>query len=132
MTLEPDLYELLYVSCVVSGTQRQGGLAIAQESRGRNERIRVSGLLLFDGKRFAQHIEGAIVAVERLFASIEADSRHNSVQVLQRGTSPNRKFRRLSMGYAILTEEMYLEELSLQFGPGARDSFTALLSVVDF
>jgi hypothetical protein len=50
--------------------------AILAASRRNNQRLRVTGLLLFNGKRFLQLLEGPASAVEATYQRIAADPRH--------------------------------------------------------
>ena len=61
---------------------------ICEESRGNNERDRVTGVLVFDGHDFCQFVEGPQAAVSGLRERLERDSRHRHMRVLQFGRSP--------------------------------------------
>jgi len=56
--------------------------AAARVSRQRNTAHGISSLLVFDGGRFCQYIEGASVAVGELADRIRTDARHTDLQVL--------------------------------------------------
>ena len=59
----------------------------------------VTGALLFSDGLFAQVLEGEHGAVERIFSSIERDSRHTGVTVLQRHAITQRSFATWSMAF---------------------------------
>jgi hypothetical protein len=131
MQIQPDLYELLYVSLIAPDTHGKGVARIAREARVNNTKNGITGLLVFDGERFAQHIEGHAQGVRKLFERIEADPRHTEVHVVQQGSSLVRKFPNFSMGFAEVGELELLESLDLQEGNSARSAFTALLPSLD-
>ncbi|MFM9923194.1 BLUF domain-containing protein [Variovorax sp. H27-G14] len=131
MTTEPDLFELLYVSCIAPSTDVRAVGQIARDARASNAMNGITGLLVFDGQRFAQHLEGYAHVVRQLFERIEADSRHMQVQLLQQCASTQRKFQRFSMGYASLGDVEPLQSLELQEGEGARRAFAEMLPLID-
>jgi hypothetical protein len=65
----------------------------------RNAALDVNGALLFTGTFFAQRLEGPVEAVSQLMKSIEADSRHRNVRIIDNAAIATRKFSRWSMAY---------------------------------
>ncbi len=61
-------------------------------SQRRNRRDGITGLMLYDNENFFQWLEGPVDRVERLMASIRADSRHTDVQVLNEQPAEMRTF----------------------------------------
>jgi len=59
--------------------------SILEVSRARNRAMDVTGILVFDGERFAQWLEGPPGQVLALAARIEADMRHADMTVLHTG-----------------------------------------------
>ncbi|WP_312240838.1 diguanylate phosphodiesterase [Pantoea sp.] len=62
-----------------------------------NEKISVTGILLFDGDYFFQILEGPYAEVNALFQDICQDSRHNTIVELMRDYAPMRRFGNLGM-----------------------------------
>ena len=56
--------------------------AIMLRSRRSNRLLGVTGLLLFDGRRFLQALEGEPAAVESTWRRIRADERHHRLEVI--------------------------------------------------
>lgn len=83
--------QITYIS-----TARQGDAnmlaGIERHAVERNSREDLSGLLLFDGKRFLQVLEGPESAVAAAFARIQADPRHIAVVVLRDRQVDHRSF----------------------------------------
>ncbi len=57
--------------------------ALLETARARNAREQLTGLLVLDGPRFFQWLEGPRDALERVWASIRSDSRHHHIERLQ-------------------------------------------------
>jgi len=72
---------------------------ILDSSRRNNRRDGITGFLLFNGKRFLQHLEGPPEAVQAAFARIGADPRHRAVVVLGRKDVEHRVFAKWAMAF---------------------------------
>lgn len=66
-------------------------------ARSNNKRTGISGALLVSADWFVQTLEGAEDPVRQLFARIEADPRHEGVELLEANTVGQRVFARWSM-----------------------------------
>lgn len=73
--------------------------AILQQARTFNLQNGITGILCFSDNCFFQCLEGEAGAVERLFASIEKDARHDDVKVVLKETISARSFSQWSMKY---------------------------------
>jgi methanogenic corrinoid protein MtbC1 len=62
------------------------------EARERNRRFGVTGMLIHEGDRFFQWLEGPGVALEGLWSSIRRDDRHSDIELLGEGVTPIRLF----------------------------------------
>ena len=71
----------------------------------RNSRDGITGILHRESDTYFQWLEGTQEAVEKVYSSIEHDSRHNHVECLVRGPIANRIFSRWSMAYSNYDEE---------------------------
>jgi hypothetical protein len=87
--------------------------AIHQTARHLNALDGVSGLLLFDGSRFLQIIEGAEDAIDNLVERLRMDSRHSAFEVRDERYVERRSFPdwsmelvRVSAGYGNAKEEV--------------------------
>lgn len=72
-----------------------GAEAIAQlvdEARERNRQFGITGMLVHEGERFFQWLEGPGVALEGLWTALKRDDRHNDIEVLGEGITPIRLF----------------------------------------
>ncbi len=74
-------------------------------ARPKNAAMGVTGMLLYAGGSFIQTIEGEPDAVDGLFATIEADTRHRDVMVTLREEVEGRSFPDWSMGFEQVPEQ---------------------------
>ena len=120
-----------YVSTIAADIDISEVGRIARNARVNNSTNAITGLLVFDGERFAQQLEGHSRSVRKLFERIASDPRHADVHVLHQGASTERKFHRFSMGYANLDELESLRCLDLQRGQKAVTTFVELVPRID-
>lgn len=73
---------------------------IVEVSIARNQRLGVTGALLFIGQRFTQYLEGPATALAELQHSILADSRHEAIHTIASGPADHRRFLGWSLAYA--------------------------------
>ena len=94
-----SLFHLTYISTAHEDVDVAACAAILEEARRRNAEGDVTGLLLYNGKRFLQVLEGSEPAVRETFARIEADPRHHALVVVGEGTVAEREFGGWAMAY---------------------------------
>lgn len=93
------LFHLIYVSTAVAPMSDDALAELLRQSRTRNVRNRITGLLLYKNGRFMQVLEGDEASVMRIFASIERDARHKNIDVLRAEYIQYRDFPDWSMGF---------------------------------
>ncbi|MCG6119891.1 MAG: BLUF domain-containing protein [Blastomonas sp.] len=98
MTGAPVIEQLLYISTVSPGetVDLETILAIARRN---NRAAGITGLLMYNGKRFLQVLEGPSEAIEATFDRIRRDPRHRGHVLLARKTVERREFGDWSMGF---------------------------------
>ena len=74
-------------------------VCLLKQSRTRNARNRVTGMLLYRDGHFMQVLEGDEADVMKIFADIENDKRHKSVDVLRAEYIQYRNFPNWTMGF---------------------------------
>lgn len=92
------LHQLTYISTARPTLLPADIEEILRASRRNNEREQVTGLLIFDGKRFLQALEGPVEAVEQTFSRIAIDPRHRALVRLSSRGVDSREFGNWSMG----------------------------------
>lgn len=78
---QPAHQQVLYTSRLVSSCSYDVFAAICRVARARNSGAELRGVLVFDGHRFGQLIEGPAPAVQALMARITRDPRHTALQL---------------------------------------------------
>ncbi|MDP9898397.1 BLUF domain-containing protein [Variovorax ginsengisoli] len=126
-----DLHEILYCSVLANGQSPTVVGQIVSEARARNPLRGITGLLVFDGIRFCQHIEGPREAVLTLASSMEMDVRHADMRVVYDGALFERRYQRFDMGLAEGDDVTGLAEIYTLDGQVALDRFLALRSGFD-
>jgi hypothetical protein len=92
--------EFLYASQLAPDQPTQVVGQIVTRARARNAREGITGLLVFDGMHFWQHLEGPAEAVNALMQRLAADPRHVQMRVVYSGATTQRHYRRFEMGLA--------------------------------
>lgn len=96
----PKLIRISYLSSAAQGVDTGREIeAILAASRRNNARSGVTGALIFNRGTFGQILEGPDEAVDETFARIEADPRHDRIEVLALKKVDARAFADWSMGF---------------------------------
>ncbi|QXQ06138.1 BLUF domain-containing protein [Sphingosinicellaceae bacterium] len=98
--MSDDLYRLVYYSHnAIRGDAANAITSILAKSQANNQRVGVTGALMFNRGCFAQVLEGGRDAVEAVFERIQQDERHGDVSLLAFDAVPSRAFANWSMGF---------------------------------
>ena len=103
--MSASVFQLIYVS---SARRLMDGSALCDllaQSREKNERLGVTGLLIYAGGNFMQALEGDEGCVRDLYNTIRDDDRHKDVQLVLTGGTRRRDFDRWSMAYRYASGE---------------------------
>lgn len=125
------LHEVIYISTLAKAAPISVVGEVAGKSRSRNRDRDITGLLVFDGMRFCQQLEGDEAAVRALLATIEKDPRHGGLQVIHEGPLAGRRFQQFSLGYSPVDDEDVLARMETLRGPPALAEFLRLLQHVE-
>ncbi|MGQ2981038.1 MAG: BLUF domain-containing protein [Polaromonas sp.] len=126
-----QLHEVLYVSTLSPASPVKVVSQIAAKARLANQEAGITGLLVFDGMRFCQQIEGPRKAVLALIERIRQDPRHINVEILHHAPLAERRFRRFSLGYAATDDAEILARIEDAGPEQAMALFLALLPGID-
>lgn len=91
------LTTLIYRSRLNSSCKSFSLTSLVEKARCRNAALNITGILLFNGVDFLQILEGSEEGIEKLFAIIREDKRHNYVVELMRDYGPRRRFENVGM-----------------------------------
>ena len=126
MQITPALYEVLYVSTLASNQPPNVVADIAGRARVVNAELDVTGLLIFDGQRFCQQLEGPQKAVLKLIERIRNDPRHVNVEVIHHGPLAGRRFQQFSLAFSTVEDAEALARLEQLDGAAAVAAFEAV------
>ena len=76
---------------------------LLKQARDFNAHVRVSGVLLYDGHRFFQYLEGTPYATDEAMWRIRHSQSHHDIRVLADALTPTREFDRWYMGFCQTT-----------------------------
>jgi hypothetical protein len=97
------MFHLIYMSTARASFSVDDLKALLEVSRRNNTAAGITGLLLYKDGHFLQVLEGERADVERVFAKILLDPRHNQVIEFFRETILEREFGDWSMAFRDLT-----------------------------
>jgi hypothetical protein len=86
------MHQIAYISHASLRVTLEDLTELCRSSSLHNESSRVSGLLVYDGKRFMQVIEGDITSIRPLMDRIAADRRHKKIDYLADESLAARQF----------------------------------------
>lgn len=95
----PGLIQLVYASAAAVKFEQDQLEDLLQMARDNNNRLGVTGVLLFKDGTFFQVLEGPQDVVHQLYEYIKRDKRHNNVLVLASREIQERNFSGWSMGF---------------------------------
>ena len=117
------LYEVLYVSTLAPTQPLSMVAQIAGRARLVNAELDITGLLIFDGQRFCQQLEGPQNAVLKLIERIRNDPRHINVEVLHHGPLAARRFQQFSLAFSTVEDVDALARMETLDGDAALAAF---------
>lgn len=126
------LHQFLYLSRIAGDKPFEAIAEITAQARRNNRRDDITGVLVFDGAHVCQYVEGAAGAIDALVERLQADPRHEALQVLHRGALDGpRRFARWRMGYLLLDDGQELTRYAGLRGPDAVQALVDQLPFVD-
>lgn len=126
MTDAGTLVSLTYTSAATRLMSVVELVELIEQIRPKNERLGVTGLLLYSGGNVIQTIEGTPEVVDDVFDAIQGDPRHDDVRVVERREVEGRAFGTWSMGFRNVSARE-VDQLQ-DFGAFARESLGRDLS----
>lgn len=96
---------LIYVSSATSLFTAEDLKNLLLKSRENNHKAGITGLLLFSEGNFIQVIEGNAEAIDRLYAKIKSDVRHDGFLILNEGVTSERNFPEWTMGFKQISRD---------------------------
>ncbi|MBZ0279572.1 MAG: BLUF domain-containing protein [Anaerolineae bacterium] len=94
-----ELVSMVYVSVATKPMSDDELRALLEVCRDKNQKIDVTGMLLYRDRFFIQALEGENKVVETLFDKIRQDPRHRNVMKVYKSIVKQRSFGNWSMGF---------------------------------
>lgn len=103
------LISLVYVSFARHPMSEDDLRALLEECRTNNEKLNVTGMLLYRNGFFIQALEGDEEVVEKLYAEILKDPRHQNVLRVYTASIKARSFPSWTMGFNYIGDQHHLD-----------------------
>ena len=127
-----QLARLLYISDLAPGSRATEVSRIVASSRRRNAADGLTGLLIFDGDRFCQYVEGPPASIAALRERLDRDARHVRMEALIEGPFAGpRRFSDWRLGYVDVVDADDLDAMRGLDGDAAMAAFERLLPRLD-
>lgn len=98
------MHHLIYFSTADHLLSKHELIDILTKAREKNNRLGVTGMLLYKGGNFMQLLEGRAEVIRELYEAIRHDQRHHSVTLLLDEATDERLFPDWTMGFQDLSE----------------------------
>ena len=123
----PTIFQLIYCSTAVRLMEPETLRELLAQSRERNSRENITGLLLYYDGEFVQALEGLRENVEQVFASIQRDARHHGIVKICEGWVAQREFADWQMAFHWVTSPSDLPDGFSDFlnSPWSGQEFTS-------
>lgn len=96
------LTALVYISFATKNLSETELTEILQKARENNQKLDVTGMLLYRNGFFIQVLEGEDKVVMPLYEKIKQDARHRSILMIHKGGIRQRSFQDWSMGFQFI------------------------------
>ena len=111
------------VSCVAD---------IVKTARRFNKEHQITGMLIFDGQRFCQYIEGPHQPLQDLISAIEKDPRHTEfTPKIACFDQKTRLFSQWSMAYVLVDDVEPLDEITASEGSQMLEKLQSMMPMLD-
>lgn len=99
------MIQLIYGSTATHAMSENELVDILETSHRNNERRNITGMLMYYDQSFMQVLEGDAHEVDRLFATIQQDTRHQAVNMFSRRKIDKREFPEWKMAFTQITDD---------------------------
>src|SRR5690606_34945351 len=93
------MYRIVYISTATENFSKEQLLELLEKGRMKNDKLGITGILIYNQGHIIQVLEGEELIVRELFKSIAADPRHEEVNVLLEEPIKEREFPDWSMAF---------------------------------
>lgn len=132
MQFMSQIYQLIYFSEISEQARALEVGTIVKQSRINNAEHDITGILIFDGHRFCQCLEGDKEKVRQLMTTIMEDPRHTHLYIAyQDHSDEGRIFSNWNMAYGLAEDASVLEQLATMQGKACLQSLLKLMPTLD-
>ena len=103
------LYTIVYLSYPHRRMAKEDLNAILHTSRDNNQKLDITGVLVYSSSTFIQVLEGDKGIITDLYDKIKKDKRHHGAFIVFEGPLASRAFSNWSMGFKSMSEEELAE-----------------------
>lgn len=129
---QPPLHCFLYHSQIADAASISCVADIVRTARSFNKTVGITGMLVFDGQRFCQYIEGPAEPLQTLIDSIARDPRHKAFTPQHHSEcSGERRYANWSMAYVLVDDDEPLQHLAPLRGEQAIVQLQELMPLLD-
>lgn len=130
--MQQGLHCFLYQSYFTPGMDISCVADIVKTARSFNKLHHITGMLVFDGLRFCQYIEGPAEPLQLLIGKIGQDPRHQRFTPKhQAALEGERRFSNWSMAYVLVDDEEPLDAIDALTGHRALEKMETLIPLLD-
>jgi hypothetical protein len=101
----PLMIHIIYASVATEGFTSAQLTELLQKARVENERLQLTGMLLYSDGNFFQVLEGEPDSVDGMYKKLHLDKRHHQLTMVVREPIAKRYFADWSMGFSSVTPE---------------------------
>ena len=101
----PPLTQCIYASTAVREFKAEELAELLRQARAANERLDLTGMLLYTEGSFFQVLEGETDVIDTLYAKLTADKRHEKMVKIIQEPIPRKSFSDWSMGFSVISRQ---------------------------
>lgn len=98
------MIQLIYTSLATIDFTPEALQALLEKARCRNDKLEVTGMLIYHNNSFLQVLEGPELFVYGLYERIQADKRHSNCKLIAKNTISEKELENWSMGFVDLDD----------------------------
>jgi hypothetical protein len=100
-----EIWHIIYTSIANSKFENKDLIHLLEQSRRNNEKLDITGVLLYDGNVFFQVLEGEEANISEIYNRICNDNRSRSIKLISKRRINARRFPNWTMGFKKVTKK---------------------------
>ena len=107
-----SILTLVYISDATQDFSQAELQSLLKVCRSNNEKIGITGMMVYAGGKFLQILEGEPEVINTLMEKLEKDQRHANIVVMNSDLLAHRHFDQWSMGFKVASAQSVANELA--------------------